>query len=80
MHESHLELAANTDESQLLGVDTVGGGGSLGEEILNEGVFADGHQLLQTGMKGIVVLVQEANLGYAVRETVGLQNTKAIIT
>ena len=64
---AHLELATDTDKSQLLGVDTLGGCGSLWEEFLDEGVFANDHKLLQTGMKSIIVLVQETNLQCVVR-------------
>ena len=64
---AHLELATDTDKSQLLGVDTLGGCGSLWEEFLDEGVFANDHKLLQAGMKSIIVLVQETNLQCVVR-------------
>ena len=64
---AHLELATDTDKGQLLGVDTLGGCGSLWEEFLDEGVFANDHKLLQTGMKSIIVLVQETNLQCAVK-------------
>ena len=55
------EFAADADEGQLLGVDTRRASG-LRKEFLDEVICADSHQLLQRGMKGIVVLVQEANL------------------
>ena len=64
---AHLELATDTDKGQLLGVDTLGGCGSLWEEFLDEGVFANDHKLLQAGMKSIIVLVQETNLQCAVK-------------
>jgi len=55
------EFAADTDEGQLLGVDTRCAS-RLRKEFLNETISADSHQLFQRGMKGIVVLVQESNL------------------
>jgi len=55
------EFAADTDEGQLLGVDTRCVS-RLRKEFLNKTITADSHQLFQRGMKGIVVLVQESNL------------------
>jgi len=55
------EFAADTDEGQLLGVDTRCAS-RLRKEFLNKTITADSHQLFQRGMKGIVVLVQESNL------------------
>ena len=59
-----LEFAADADQCQFLGVD-LRLVGSLGKQRLDEGIPADDHQLLQTGVQRVVVLVQEVSLNEA---------------
>ena len=60
---THPKLACHANKHQFLGMGPRGArGGSLGKELLDEGVSADCHQLLQAGMEGIIILVQKSKL------------------
>ena len=59
--DTHSELAAHTIQGQSLGVPRTLGG-RLREQFVDERVSTRCYQLLKTGMKGIVVLVQELRL------------------